>query len=201
MVDFAEGIEAQLAQGAPRRGILFRVSTSTPVRLWSGFGDIDVEPDGRFETEAATYIGLGELTGLDPLNALVNARAQRVSFRLYGPGIDDTAWRLFSAGAADVRLKSVRIAELYFDEDYQPAGPPVPVWRGLSDVLKLEQPQISDIATRTVELSVGTIGIMRRRPRHSFVTDIDQKREHPTDRIFDRTQLINQGTQKAWPPN
>ena len=201
MVDFAAGIEAELAQGAPRRAILLRISTPEPVRLWSGFGDIDVEADGRFETEDATYTGLCELTGLEQLNALVNAKAQRVTFQLFGPGIDDEAWRLFQAAANDVRLKSVRIAELYFDADYQPAGPPVPAWRGLADVLRLQQPEISNLATRTVELAVGTIGMMRRRPRHSFVTDIDQRRDHPTDRIFDRTQLINQGTQKAWPPS
>lgn len=196
---FDEISAIQLAGGIVRPGVLFRMETTPTVRLWGGAGDLEIPADA-IEPSAAKYKGLGDITGLPAVQALINGIAERVDFTLSGAAIDSTAVALADRDAATVRAAQVNMGLCLFGEDWQLLGLPLWLWQGEADTPRISRRSSpGGQVAREISISVGSIFTDRRRPALSYYTDVEQRHRSADDRSCERTSLYSQSVNKAWP--
>ena len=195
----AEAAAIQLAGGIVRPGVIFRMATTPTIRLWGGAGDLEIGADA-IETGASIYRGVGDITGLPAVQALINGLAERVEFTLSGAAIDATAVKLADADAATTRGAAVNMALVLFDADWQRIGDPLWLWQGEADTPRIaRRTNGSGQVTRDISISVGSIFTDRRRPSLSYYSDVEQKSRSADDRFCERTSLYSQAVNMAWP--
>lgn len=184
---------------ARRVGVLFRLATSTPVRLWSGaVRDLAIPAGGAEPDDGAIYQSMGLLTGLPELGAALNGDAERLEFTLSGAAVSGEVAALAGDSASDVRGRAVDVGLILFDDAWQVVPPVYWLWSGTADSLTVERTGDVQAPTRTLKLSAGNVFTGRRRPNLTFFTDIDQKRRSSDDAFFDQVAKYQNGTTKVW---
>jgi hypothetical protein len=159
-------------------------------------GQFEVPADA-VETAPAIYLGMGQLVGLPAVSQLVNGVADRVSFGLSGVSADLLA--LADAEAESVRGAAVLLGVMALGPDWQPLTTMKWIWQGEVDAVEGTMQEDRGEQVRTVSLSVGTAYTGRKRPRHGYYTDADQKRRSATDRFCERVSRYSQGSTRKWP--
>jgi hypothetical protein len=176
-----------------RRNILIRINTPEPARMWSGHGDLWVSPDD-IETEAATYLGGGEiLGGLDDLEQLINGTADRLDITV--SGVTAETVKLALEEADDVQGADVDIGTIRFDPLWQTE---VVAWEAKYRADKLSVARQAN--GRTISLSMGSDDTGRSRAPNAYWTHADQLRRSPDDLFFDHVSGINAGTSRPFGP-
>lgn len=184
-----------LESDTQRIGILFRMATDPIIRLWLGIGDVEAGINA-YDTEAAVYSGLGELTDVPALQQLINGVADRVTFHVSGVSAKTSA--MASTEASVVKNKAVAVGMCLFGGSWQQLGVPIWLWAGKADFVTRQQLSDGKQTTRVIELSVGSLFTGRRRRGLSYLTDRDQQSRHPGDKFCERTALLSQ-FEKVWP--
>lgn len=177
--------------------ILFRLATPTPLRIWSGSGDLEIGSDA-IEPLGATYMGVGSIGPLPEMSELINGVAERVAFSFSGSDVNMAA--VADGDAFTIRNATINIGILPLDDELQAIATPLWFRRLVADSLSIDL--TSDEAGKqvvTVTLSATTAFSGRRRAPISYFTDVDQKRRSPDDRFCERTPLYSQGVTKVWP--
>src|ERR1043165_2547201 len=108
-----------LASDTQRIGILFRLATDPPIRLWLGIGDCEIGINA-YDATAAVYSGLGQLINVPQVNQLLNGLADRVTFEI--SGVSQDVLSMASQESAVVKGKSVVLGMAIFDASWQQLG-------------------------------------------------------------------------------
>lgn len=185
-----------LASSAPRIGIFLRFGFASPVRLWLGIGNITATIDAT-DGSGATYSGIGEVVGLPALQQLINAKAERVEFRL--SGVSQSAVSMATTEADDVKGIALNVGVGVFGADWQLVQEPTWVRRLIIDYLSTSTESTEAGQVRTVSVSARSAFTGRRRPTLSFYTDAEQRQRSADDRFCERASLYSSETIKAWP--
>lgn len=183
---------------ATRIGVLFRLATDTPVRLWSGaVRNIAIPSGGAETTDGAIFQSMGQLTGIPQLGAALNGEAERVEFTLSGTAVTGPVASLIGASAPDVRNKAVDAGLVLFDDAWQLSAV---YWLAsyTADSISVDRTGDALNPTRTIKLGAGNVFTGRRRPNVTFFTDIDQKRRSADDDFFSEVAKLQAGTTKVW---
>jgi len=192
-VDQANRIASNTAEIAA----LFRLDTGTPVRFWTGFGDMPVGADA-IEPTGAIYKGVGTMADLPVVAQLINGVAERVQFSF--SGIDPDMAAKADGDAFLVRNKRVNLGLLPLDANLQPIDDVLWFRSYTADVITIEMSSDNNGEQRvTVSLSVASSFSGRTRAKIAFFTDTDQKKRSADDRFCERTPLYSQGVFKVWP--
>lgn len=181
--------------------LLVKATSGPWLRLWSGVGDYRMSAN-VIDSVGGTYTGVGELIGMPVLSQLINGLAERVEFTL--SGVDARTLALVDEDADTVRSAPVHVALVGFDDDLAAATSPVWIWEGEADTPRVSRESAAGGdgtfgIVRSVSLSVGSIFTGRRRPRHAYYTDADQRARSSDDAAMDRVAIYNQGTTRKWP--
>lgn len=179
-----------------RRSYLFRLESDPVCRLWSGFGFLDIPPDG-VEFETARYSGLGELLPIPTLKALINGTAGRYSFNL--SGVAPESLRLAQEDRATVEGAALRIGYATFDAAWQLVDV-VWEWLGIADVLTVDSDGTGTQRVRSIGISVAASDTRRSNPQLAFFTSADQAKVSPTDRFCDQVAAISARVTRRFGP-
>ena len=164
LVGWDAAAQAQLAGGAIRAGIFFRMSSgddNQPIRIWAGDGAFEYGPD-LVETDTdATYLGFGQLLELDQLSALINGVAERVDFKMSGAWMSASIAELFAYHADEIRQAQVDLGFLILDATGAPISPMAWLWDGTADSITVERANAGSASEpqiiRAITLSVGSL--------------------------------------------
>lgn len=190
-----------LEQGVVRISPLFRLvlNTDEVIRLWAGFGNLDLPADTVETTNQAVYWGAGTLRGVPALQQLINGDADRVEFTLSGAAVSARVHELADSEAVQVRRARLNIGIVIFDETEQIAVPVKWIWEGVADSLNPACDASSGEEVRTLTLSVGSLLSQRRRPTPNYYTDVSQQARSTGDRFCQFTTQYRQDQPKPWP--
>jgi hypothetical protein len=182
-----------------RPGILFRLASDTPIRLWSGqVRDIAIAAGGPETTEGAIYQSHGMLGAVPQINTALNGEADRLDFIMSGVEISGTAAALAHAEASLIRRRALDLGLVFFDEDWQQIGSPFWLASYTADCLTVAYDGTSDPPTRTIKISAGNVFTARKQQNLSFFTQIDQQRRSIDDTFFSEQSKLQEGTTKPW---
>ncbi|WP_375549442.1 hypothetical protein ABWI01_03365 [Oceanicaulis alexandrii] len=201
MALFNDEQRAAMEVGGNRFALLFRLATPSPVRIWSGPGELPVPSDPTVETvDGALYQGLGALPDLPTLESLFNGTASRIDLSLSAPDENGDLAALADSEAVSARERKAVFGIWPLDKDWQPVGPVRWIWRGVSHGTSVNQDG-SDPArpTSTVSISIGSRFTGRRQAKALFWTPTDQALDAPGDRGFDNVAALSEGVEKKWP--
>jgi hypothetical protein len=177
---------------------LVRVATPTPVRLWTGIGDLIVD-DSAFDPDGSVFQGGGRLIDLPAFERIWNGLAQRITITL--SGVTDDMRTLAYDEADDVRGAIVRFALLLLDENWQQIGPPRWMRRGRVDVIETENKPGDRERIKTIAFSLGSQLTGRKQPGAGVYTNADQQSRPGSedDRFCERTTLMTESLVVKWP--
>lgn len=180
-----------------RESYLLRIASDPPARLWSGYGDLEVQAD-IVEPEPAIYLGAGELLNVPDFQQLINGTAERIEITV--SGVSDETLRLALEDAESTKGAAVHLGRIDFDKDWQQIG--VVEWEGLfrADFLTVDSRSSPEGRTRSITLSIGSGDTGRSYAPQAFFTDADQRRRSPTDAIFSHVAGIAAGTSRRFGP-
>ena len=200
MLNFNDAELAEMKSGGQNIAAFWRLDVEPdPVLLWLGFGNIVVDHN-VFDPDGAEYQGFGDIGNLPAFNQMMNGAAQRVDFTLSGVSGEIGQIALNHDGD---KIKGKRVAAGFgiFGPDWNLLG--IPHWLATfrADVLKVDQPPVTDDSTPmcTVALSCGSLLTSRRRPQFSYFSSRDQKSRFPGDLACDLVGKYSTGFQKKWP--
>ena len=190
--------KSALESGTCIYGGLVRVATPTPVRMWTGIGDLPVD-DSTFDADGAIYKGSGRLINLPTFQRLINGIAERVTFTLNN--ITDDMRALAYEEAEDVRGSAVRLGLVIFNTEFAQIGPVRWMKSGRIDTIETRNdPDGQGNRIKSIEFSVGSFFTGRKVPGSGTWTNADQQARtgSSTDRFCEWTpSLIT--TTKSWP--
>lgn len=190
-------VDQALASDAPRIAIFMRFGFATPVRLWvGGIGNCNAAIDAT-DGSGAIYSGVGQVVGMPALHELINAKAERVEFRVANVTADIVA--IATGEASTIKGKSLNIGVGAFGDDWQLLANPTWIRRLVVDFLSTSLESTMDGQTRTLSISARSAFTGRRRPTLSFFTDAEQRARSADDRFCERTSIYSADTNKAWP--
>lgn len=187
-----------LQGGACRYAGLVRIATPTPVRLWTGVGDLPVN-DSVCDPDGTIFQGGGRLVDLPSFQRLINGIAERIVFTLNN--VTDDMRTLVYDIAPDVHGAGVRLGLVIFDGDWRQVGPVRWLKRGRIDTIETSnEPGPKGERMKSIELSVGSFFTGRKVPGQGAWTNADQQSRPGSedDRFCERTTLMT-AAQKAWP--
>lgn len=104
-----------------RPAFFYRIESDPLVRFWTGMGPRYIAPDA-VETEGAVYMGVDFATELPSFSLLANGTADSLTMGLLG--VNDRILDLVDLDADVVEGRTVHIAFVLFNEDWQIARPP-----------------------------------------------------------------------------
>jgi hypothetical protein len=172
---------------AKQRGIFIRIALPdgvTVMRLWLGFGDIDV-PTNSLDVDGERYQGLGAIVGIPALDQAINGKSTRADFTL--SGVSANVAGLADADADTIQGANVNVGVCKFDGDWQIDGDVSFLWDGLADVLATGMSADPDgRVTYTIRMSVGTAPAGRSRAEFANWTDAQHQISHPGDPFFNQ---------------
>lgn len=192
---------AALRPSTVRPALLFYLASTPAVRVWAGVGPLPVSADA-VDATGGTYRGIGSLSGMPAVDALINGVASRVSFTL--SGLPAAYLSLADEDAETVRFAPVHLGVWFLGEDWHPHPlftAPLWVWSGTADTTEaaLTGGDESNPPTATVTLSVGGGDTGRKSQRQSYWTGTDQRRRSADDAFCDLTVNYTERAQKRWP--
>ena len=155
--------------------IVFLDFPNEPVRVWSGLGSI--------EFEGNTYLGVGELGRISPLEETTTLKASRIDLELNGiPRYDENGVPMFAlineTLSSHYQGREVRVWQAFLDEVGNIIPNPVLIWIGRMDVPEIA----SNAETIVVRLTAEHELVDLDRPRVRRYTSQDQKADFPGDR-------------------
>lgn len=175
-----------------------RVATPSPVRLWTGIGDIAVL-NSAFDPPGSTFNGAGRIIDLPAFQRIWNGLAERITLTL--TGVTDDMRALVYDEADDVRGAIVRLGIVIFDGFGQQIGPVRWLRRGRVDVIETENRPGERERIKTIAFSLGSQLTGRKVPGAGSYTNGDQQSRPGSedDRFCERTPLMTQHSVIKWP--
>jgi hypothetical protein len=160
--------------------------------LWNGFGQrVFRNTDGY----AVTYLGCGDLGGIDGLEEVRGTQSQQVTFTL--SGVPDSPSGLLAAALNSVDIiqgnKAIVSLQL-FDDAWVTIGYPLPVYFGIMMPPRVELKPATETegAARTLTLPTENLFFGRHRPPAGRYTDKEQQQRWAGDKFCEYTpQLKN----------
>jgi hypothetical protein len=143
---------------------------------------------------------MGEMMNAPAVSQLVNGVADQVTFTL--SGVSQEILGLVDEEADQVRFASARLGFVPLNEDWQRVGGVLWLWQGLVETPEVSQSAATaeQEASRAISLTVSTGLTTRRRPKHAYFTDPDQRRRSADDRFCERTPFYSQGATRKFGP-
>lgn len=180
-----------------RESFAIRIETDPVARLWGGVGDLIVPPD-IVESEAALYLGAGELLNAPDFDQGINYTAERIEIQL--SGVSSRMVALALEDAATIRGARLHFVSLRFDDQWQLEEVEYEAVFRADKITVGSQDGEDGNRSRTITLSIGTEDTNRNRAPMAYFTDQDQRRRSPNDAIFSNVSGINQGTSRTFGP-
>ena len=187
-----EQIALMAAAHAPRRSLVIRIVCATAIiRFWTGFGpltlavDDDLDPAGR-------YRGAGVLKSMPSIRQVTDGKAVRVNFEFFArhPAVE----AMMAAGIADAQIN---VGYVFFDDNWQLAGPAAWLWQAVLDVPRRKRSGIED---RRI-LSAISGAATRKKAGRRYWSKAGHQSRHPGDRICDDMSKMTVNTNRKWPPS
>lgn len=161
--------KAAMVQGRVRVALLAEIMYPTPVRMWTGIGDL--------AWNSHTWTGVGVFGGISSIQERGGALAGTVTLKLSAIPSEFLA---LAMGDANQGCR-VSVWLSLFDENWDVIGNPWRAVRGKTDVHRI------NVGGKSGDISVTVITPMTglKRPRVRLWTDADQQRHHPGDKFFE----------------
>ena len=167
---FSSTVAAQLAGQVVRCAILVHFDfTSNPMRIWSGFGDI--------EAGGHTWTGIGQLGSISGMEAAIGGIAPVTTFTL--SGVDPVLLAETLNASDEVKGRDVTVFVQFFDEELTPLDSPYTIYAGTLDVMSLS---MTGPSQASIEVTSETVFTRHGLPMWGSLSDADQNRLHPGDR-------------------
>lgn len=149
-------------------------------RAWNGNTELVIAGNAY-----QPMFGYGVIDGLGLSGQGTTSEAITLSL----PGIASDRLDFLQAAIADtdeVQQRMVTIALQLFDEDWQPIGVPIPLFRGFMQPPKVTRSTMEDAegAIQSISISAENIFYGRARPPNGRNTDRDQQARSPGDKFF-----------------
>lgn len=175
---FASSVQAMLSGREVRASIGIKFDfTSGSTNVWLGQGTVT--------HSGSDWLGLGRLASIDGMQMTGIVSTDPITMTL--SGIDTALMNEVRNQATEIRGRSCYLYLLMFDSDWQPL-----------DSAYLIEVYLMDKATFSVDgetnqmivtLTAEPLFASKHIPPVAFMSDQDQKRKYPNDRIFDRVVL------------
>lgn len=156
--------------------LMFDLDFSSPVYLWTGYGDITYNSGSGNNT----YIGAGTALDMSALEEVQDLSAAGITLTLAGLGTEGTEL-LTKALTEEYQGKDVTIILGALDDSGDIIDDPIIVYKGFMDTLSINE----SAETSSISLTVENKLIMLRRNNERRYTDNDQKTYFPGDRGFE----------------
>lgn len=159
-------------------GVKFEFASET-IRCWTGRGTFTA-------ADNTEWLGLGEVASIDGVQASAIVSIEPVTITL--SGLDPELMALTRAQASEIRGKRCGVYILCFDENWQPLDDPY-----LVELYLMERAQLAvDGEARTMSITVTAEPLFYTKnvPLTSYMTDQDQQRKYPGDKVFERVALL-----------
>lgn len=192
-----------------RLDLLVSTDDDQTLRLWGGMGNFPVK-EGTSDTPFTgmesldsagdIYYGLGEITDLPELEALVNGLADRADFVL--SGVHPNIAHRIDSSAPSVKGREVHVGMAPLNALWQPVIPIKPLWMGLADYWAVQRTPYSspeDPGVTSLILSVGGGTTGRSRPKRTSFTHAQQIIDYPDDLYFEYEAKYHQHYVVSWP--
>lgn len=139
-----------------------------------------------------TYIGLGNLAGVGPINETESPNMERLKLMI---SVVDKAMLAATVGNVDTyRGKAVRLYLQFFDHRFKRAGDPVPRWSGYMDkvvVTRKRSDPSGGPSTGTIEMHCSRAGMARARNYQGLrITHQQHQIRFPGDRGLEYMQSL-----------
>lgn len=180
-----------------RRSSVVRIDTDPVCYVWTGYGDLDTPADA-VDPAGARWKGGGGIIALPALKALISGVAERVQFTL--SGINAETMRLALEDKDEVEGAQCRLGYVEFDRSWQLVGGVSWEWRGIADVLTVENREAEGERIRSVILSVAAFDTRRANPRFTFWTDASQRLRSADDMFCDHVAQISNSVTRRFGP-
>jgi hypothetical protein len=174
---------------AHRLSYLFEVDTDTPVRLWTGHGQLIAE--------GTEYDGTGQLIGLPDIKALINGVAERLDVTI--SGVSPDALRLLDDERHTIPQSPARIGRVSFDDEWQVSGVEW-LWQGVADSVNIGSQPSENGRIRTVSIGFASGNTRRSNPQIALFTDADQRKRSSDDAFFSHIGQISAGITRKFGP-
>lgn len=156
--------------------LMFDLDFSSPVYLWTGYGDITYNSGSGNNT----YIGAGTALNMSVLEEVQDLSAAGITLTLAGLGTEGTEL-LTKALTEEYQGKDVTIILGALDDSGDIIDDPIIVYKGFMDTLSINE----SAETSSISLTVENKLIMLRRNNERRYTDNDQKTYFPGDKGFE----------------
>ncbi|WP_018428212.1 hypothetical protein [Hoeflea sp. 108] len=169
--------------------VKFEFASST-MFAWNG----NTKLDAGGETWLPMF-GFGQIDGLGMSGGGTVSEAVTLSLNgLPGQALDMLSVALADTPEVDQQLLTVFLQ--LFTDDWQPAGVPIPIFRGFMQppTVSRSAMQGTEGATQSISVSAENIFYSRSRPAYGRCTDRDQQSRSPGDRFFGFVSSLIQKT-------
>ncbi|QOF71478.1 hypothetical protein IG197_27690 [Aminobacter sp. SR38] len=158
--------------------VKFEFASST-MRAWNGNTELVVDGD--------TYLpmfGFGQIDGLGMSGGTVSEAVTLSLSGLPGQALDLLSVALDDTPEVDQQMLTIFLQ--LFTEEWQPAGTPIPIFRGFMQPPSVSRSamQGTEGATQSISLTAENIYYGRSRPAYGRNTDRDQQARSPGDKFF-----------------
>lgn len=158
--------------------VKFEFASST-MRAWNGNTELVVGGD--------TYLpmfGFGQIDGLGMSGGTVSENVTLSLSGLPGQALDLLSVALDDTPEVDQQMLTIFLQ--LFTEEWQPAGTPIPIFRGFMQPPSVSRSamQGTEGATQSISLTAENIFYSRSRPAYGRNTDRDQQARSPGDKFF-----------------
>lgn len=188
----AEAAAIMSRREAPRYAFLLRINTGEPLRLWTGVGDVETDPDDDLDP-SQVYAGIGILTGLPAIRQLVGGIAEQLTITM--SGVDAIPQSYVDDDGSDIVGAEINIAIVFFDDDWQQVGPAGWIWSGTVGPVT----SAYDDGVETVSLSVASEFLDRSRAAPRYWSDAGHRVRHPGDDMCSLMAALSAGVTIKWP--
>lgn len=178
-----------------RRALAFRLASASPLRYWTGIGEIEA-PMRSVAIDGEIYLGGGRWSSLPQLRQLINGVADRASFTL--SGLDEGAVAQIAATAAPIDGVALHVGFVLFDGGWQPVTPIIPYARLTADYVAAKY-EAGDPPSAQIILSCHYGDAAQARPTLTYYTPAHQRLRDPTDMSCSHVFTYQAGHTVAWP--
>lgn len=188
---------ALLFRSSYNLGIYLHLTTTPPLRLWSGVGDIPQQLPA-VEVAGQTYRGV-RMGDLPDFELMLNGGAERGEFTL--EGVSDEALREIAGLDPPVLGKTLYIGLAYHDEHWQPTTAIMPVTEAQADFYSMARARVqgSETPKQVLSLSVGFGETGRSRGRRAVYSQVSQTALFTGDDFCKDVPRYHAGYVIAWP--
>jgi hypothetical protein len=158
--------------------VLVDLMFSSPIYLWSGYGDLSY---------TNTYLGVGELLSINAIEESQDLGANGLQIDL--SGINGTTL-LTKALSEEYQGKTVTVRLGAKDSSGNIISDPIVIYSGFMDVMLINE----GVEESTISLSVENKLIALSKTKERRYTSNDQRSEYPSDKGFDYVTTIAEST-------